>query len=116
MERVVITGIGVVAPGGIGKDAFWETMSTGKSTANLIQIDERERFRSQVVAAIMNWDPCSSGLTEEEVARTSRHTQFGLVAALEACRESNLQFADLDPTRIGVAAGTAIGSTLRLEQ
>jgi len=116
MERVVITGIGVVAPGGIGKDAFWETLSTGKSTADLVQLDNRERFRSQVVAAIVDWDPARSGLTEEEVSRTSRHTQFGLVAAQEACQDSNLHLADLDSTRIGVAAGTAIGSTLRLEQ
>ena len=116
MARVVITGIGVVAPGGVGREAFWKTLVTGKSTAALAQIEGLERFRSQVVAAISDWNPMECGLTEEEVARTSRHTQFGLVAVAEALEESGLDFAHVDTTRIGVAAGTAIGSTLRLEQ
>lgn len=116
MARVVITGIGVVAPGGTGRDAFWETLISGKSAADLIQIDNREQFRSQVVAAITDWAPLRFGLTEEEVARTARHSQFGLVAANEAFLESAIQLANLDATRVGVAAGTAIGSTARLEQ
>lgn len=116
MARVVITGIGVVAPGGIGREAFWQTLVTGKSTADLVQLDHLERFRSQVVAAVKNWDPGHFGLTEEELARTSRHTQFGLVAAAEALRESGLDLAHIDPAHLGVAAGTAIGSTIRLEQ
>ncbi len=116
MTRVMITGIGVVAPGGVGREAFWETLITGKSTADLVQLNHPEQFRSQVVAAVSDWDPACFGLTEEDVARTSRHTQFGLVAAAEALAESGLDLAHLDTTRIGVAAGTAIGSTLRLEQ
>ncbi len=116
METVMITGIGVVAPGGIGREAFWKTLVAGKSTADLAQIANLEQFRSQVVAAISDWDPYRFGLTEEEVARTSRHTQFGLVAVAEALLESGLDLTCLDLTRVGVAAGTAIGSTFRLEQ
>lgn len=116
MKTVVITGIGVVAPGGVGREAFWETLSAGKSTADIAQIANLEQFRSQVVAAISDWDPYRFGLTEEEVARTSRHIQFGLVAVAEALLESGLNLACFDTTRVGVAAGTAIGSTYRLEQ
>lgn len=116
MARVMITGIGVVAPGGMGREAFWKTLVSGKSAADLAQIDNPERFRSRMAAAVSDWDPYRAGLTEEEVARTSRHTQFGLVAAAEALVESGLDLACLDTTRTGVAAGTAIGSTLRLEQ
>lgn len=116
MARVMITGIGVVASSGVGKETFWETLVTGKSTAAIVQLDNPERFRSQVVAAVPDWNPRNSGLTEEEVARTSRHTQFGLVAAAEAWAESGLDQINLETTRVGVAAGTAIGSTMRLEQ
>ena len=116
MARAIITGIGVVAPGGVGRDAFWRTLITGKSAAELIQIDAPERFRSRAVAAIPDWDPYQFGLSEEEVARTSRHSQFGLVAAAEALSESGLDLAGLDTTRLGIAAGTAIASTFRLEQ
>jgi 3-oxoacyl-(acyl-carrier-protein) synthase len=116
MARVMITGIGVVAPGGIGREQFWRTLITGTSTADLVQLENPERFRSQVVAAVSGWDPYQHDLTEEEVARTSRHSQFGLVAAAEALRESGLDLTLLDAPSVGVAAGTAIGSTLRLEQ
>jgi minimal PKS ketosynthase (KS/KS alpha) len=116
MTRVMITGIGVVAPGGVGRAAFWQTLVTGKSTADLVQLDNLDQFRSQVVAAVSDWDPVQSGLTEEDLTRTSRHTQFGFVAAAEALAESGLRLSDIDAARIGVAAGTAIGSTSRLEQ
>ncbi len=116
MARVMITGIGVIAPGGTGREAFWETLITGKSTAALAQMDHLELFRSQVVAAVTDWQPDHQALTADEIARTSRHTQFGLVSAHEAWLESGLDLAHLDPTRMGVAAGTAIGSTMRLEQ
>lgn len=116
MARVMITGIGVVAPGGVGRDTFWQTLITGNSTADSIRIEAPERFRSQVVADVPDWDPYRSGLSEEEVARTSRHSQFGLVAATEALAESGLDLARLDATRLGLAVGTAIASTFRLEQ
>ena len=116
MARVLITGIGVVAPGGIGREAFWQTLVKGESASALAQVAHLDQFRSQVVAAVKDWDPHRAGLSADDVARTSRHTQFGLVAAAEALAESGLDIASLDVTRLGVAAGTAIGSTLRLEQ
>ena len=116
MARVMITGIGVVAPGGVGRETFWQTLITGKSTADIVQIDNPDRFRSQVVSAVSPWNPYQFGLTHEEVARTSRHTQFGLVSASEALEDANLDLSALDATRVGVSAGTAIGSTCLLEQ
>lgn len=116
MKRVVITGIGVIAPGGTGREAFWETLKTGTSACALAEVDHRERFRSQVVGAVSDWVPLTHGLTEDEVARLDKHIQFALCAAREAWADSDLEGAQLDPFRLGVAAGTAIGSTMRLEQ
>ncbi|QBD76898.1 beta-ketoacyl-[acyl-carrier-protein] synthase family protein [Ktedonosporobacter rubrisoli] len=116
MARVVITGIGVVAPGGIGKEVFWDTLVSGKSTSALACMDHIERFRSQMVAAVTDWMPDRYGLTKEVIERTSRHTQFALVSAAEAWAESGLELERLDLTRLGVSAGTAIGSTTRLEE
>ena len=116
MARVLITGIGVVAPGGMGREVFWQTLIRGESASALAQVANLDQFRSQVVAAVKDWDPYREGFSADDVARTSRHTQFGLVAAAEALVESGLDIASLDATRVGVAAGTAIGSTLRLEQ
>src|SRR5579859_285264 len=116
MKRVVITGIGVVAPGGIGREAFWQTLEAGQSACDLADIDRLEDFRSQVVGAVSSFSPRSCGLTEDEIDRLDRHIQFALVAAAEAWSDSGLQESQLDLERLGVAGGTAIGSTMRLEQ
>ncbi|MBA2288533.1 MAG: beta-ketoacyl-[acyl-carrier-protein] synthase family protein [Ktedonobacteraceae bacterium] len=116
MRRVVITGIGVVAPGGTGREAFWKTLETGTSACDLVEMEHPENFRSLVVGAIRDWTPFAYGLTADEVDRLDRHIQFALVAAAEAWEDSSLDAATLDASRLGVAAGTAIGSTIRLEQ
>lgn len=117
MRRVVITGIGVVAPGGTGKDAFYNTLRTGKSACDLATtIEHIENFRSQMVGAVTDWEPLAYGLSSAEVDRLDRHIQFGLVAATEAWEDSGLTSDTMDRTRLCVSAGTAIGSTLRLEQ
>lgn len=116
MRRVVITGIGVVAPGGVGRETFWQTLVEGKSTADRLDIEGIERFRSQIACAVTDWEPRTCGLSEEEAERWDRHIQFGLVAAQEAWLDSGLLRKQLDPERCGVAAGTAISSTIRLEQ
>ena len=46
MARVVVTGMGTVVPGGIGKEAFWHTLIAGKPTYDMLQIERAEQFRS----------------------------------------------------------------------
>ncbi|HEY1350014.1 MAG TPA: beta-ketoacyl-[acyl-carrier-protein] synthase family protein [Ktedonobacteraceae bacterium] len=117
MQRVVVTGIGVVAPGGVGREPFWETLIAGRSACNLAKsVEHLELFRSHMVGEVVDWTPVAYGLSEEQVASFDRHIQFGLVAAAEAWADSGLEPAQLDVTRMGVSAGTAIGSTPRLEQ
>lgn len=117
MKRVVVTGIGVVAPGGVGREPFWDTLVTGKSACNLATtIEHLELFRSHMVGGIVDWDPVASGLSEEQIAHFDRHIQFALVAVAEAWADSGLDHSQLDVARLGVSAGTAIGSTPRLEQ
>jgi 3-oxoacyl-(acyl-carrier-protein) synthase len=116
MRRVVITGIGVVAPGGIGREPFWETLITGKSACDTATVEPLENFRSQIAGTIFDWLPLAYGLTKEEVDRLDRHIQFALVASAEALADSGLALAQIDHTRLGVSTGTAIGSTIRLEE
>lgn len=117
MKRVVVTGIGVVAPGGTGREPFWETLITGRSACNLAtSIEHLDLFRSHMVGEVVDWNPAARGLSEEQIANFDRHIQFALVAISEAWADSGLDLAQLDVTRMGVSAGTAIGSTPRLEQ
>lgn len=114
-RRVVITGIGVVAPGGIGKKEFWCLLSEGRTATRKITFFDPAPFRSRVAAEI-DFDPAASGLTVREIRRMDRAPQLALVAMREAIADSGLEFSSLDPTRLGVAVGTAVGATMSLER
>nr|APD71706.1 type II polyketide synthase 1 [Streptomyces sp.] len=113
-RRVAVTGVGIVAPGGVGVPAFWDLLSSGRTATRGITLFNPEGFRSRI-AAECDFDPAAHGLSEEQVARSDRYIQFAMVAAEEALRESGLDTEAEDPWRIGVSLGTAVGGTTRLE-
>jgi minimal PKS ketosynthase (KS/KS alpha) len=113
-RRVAVTGVGVVAPGGVGARAFWDLLSSGRTATRGITLFDPARFRSRI-AAECDFDPLACGLTPEDTQRADRYVQFALVAADEAIRDCGLDLAAEDPWRIGVSMGTAVGGTTRLE-
>ena len=112
-RRVVVTGLGVVAPGGIGRKAFWELLTSGRTATRPISLFDPTGFRSRI-AAECDFDPESAGLRPDEVARMDRYVQFAAVAADEAWRQA--ESAIVDPWRLGVCMGSAVGGTTRLER
>jgi act minimal PKS ketosynthase (KS/KS alpha) len=114
-RRAVITGIGVVAPGGIGAKAFWAMLTAGATATRRISLFDADGFRSRI-AAECDFEPVAEGLTEEEIERTDRCSQFALVCAREAVQDSALDLTALDAGRIGVSVGSAVGNTITLEQ
>ncbi|GAA1329646.1 beta-ketoacyl-[acyl-carrier-protein] synthase family protein [Saccharothrix algeriensis] len=114
-RRVAITGIGVTAPGGIGAKAFWDLLAAGRTATRLISTFDAAGFRSRVAAEI-DFDAERSGLSPQQVRRMDRAAQLAVVSAREAVSDSGLGFADLDPHRIGVTIGSAVGATMGLDQ
>jgi minimal PKS ketosynthase (KS/KS alpha) len=114
-RRVAVTGIGMVVPGGIGTKAAWELLTAGRSATRTITFFDPSQFRSRM-AAECDFDPAAEGLTRREIRRMDRAAQFGVVCAREAIRDSGLDVATLDPSRIGVSIGSAVGCTTGLEQ
>ncbi|MFE1310656.1 beta-ketoacyl-[acyl-carrier-protein] synthase family protein [Streptomyces sp. NPDC058755] len=114
-RRVVITGIGVVAPGGTGTKAFWDLITSGRTATGRISFFDPSPYRSQI-AAECDFDPALHGLTPREIRRMDRATQFAVVGAGEAVRDSGLDFQAPDPARIGVTIGSAVGATMGLEE
>ncbi|AUY52700.1 beta-ketoacyl-[acyl-carrier-protein] synthase family protein [Streptomyces sp. CB01881] len=114
-RRVVITGVGVTAPGGIGAKDFWQLLTDGRTATRRISFFDPSPFRSQI-AAEADFDAELSGLSPQEIRRMDRAAQFAVVTAREAVADSGLDFAALDPHRIGVAIGSAVGATTGLDQ
>ncbi|MGI5469162.1 beta-ketoacyl-[acyl-carrier-protein] synthase family protein [Streptomyces sp. CA-132043] len=113
-RRVAITGIGVLAPGGVGTKNFWSLLSEGRTATRGITFFDASSFRSRVAAEI-DFDPELHGLSPQEIRRMDRAAQFAVVAAREAVGDSGLEFADLDPFRTGVTVGSAVGATMGLD-
>ncbi|WP_019812336.1 beta-ketoacyl-[acyl-carrier-protein] synthase family protein [Saccharomonospora halophila] len=114
-RRVAVTGLGAVAPGGMGVKAFWNLLTSGTTATRGITLFDPDGFRSRI-AAECDFDPVAEGLDAGDVARLDRHVQFGLVAAREAMDDSGLELGPVDPWRVGVSMGTAVGSSIRLEE
>ncbi|MEU6528464.1 beta-ketoacyl-[acyl-carrier-protein] synthase family protein [Streptomyces sp. NPDC046928] len=114
-RRVVITGIEVLAPGGVGKDGFWDMLSEGRTATRGITFFDPSPFRSQV-AAEMDFDPERHGLTPQEVRRMDRAAQFAVVAARGAVEDSGIDLAAHEPHRVGVTIGSAVGATTGLDE
>ncbi|MFJ9948676.1 beta-ketoacyl-[acyl-carrier-protein] synthase family protein [Kitasatospora sp. NPDC091207] len=113
-RRVAVTGIGVVAPGGVGVPAFWHLLTSGRTATRGITLFDPTGFRSRI-AAECDFDPAAHGLSPDEVQRADRYVQFAMVATDEAIADAGLDLAAEDPWRIGVSLGTAVGGTTRLE-
>jgi minimal PKS ketosynthase (KS/KS alpha) len=114
-RRVVITGVGVVAPGGIGIKDFWSLLSDGRTSTRGITFFDPGQFRSRVAAEV-DFDPEAHGLSPQEIRRMDRAAQFAVVTAVEAVADSGLQPSGLDPCRTGVTVGSAVGATMGLDQ
>jgi minimal PKS ketosynthase (KS/KS alpha) len=114
VRRAVVTGIGVVAPGGVTRDAFWERITSGVPAIRRVTAFDPSRFRSQI-AAEADFDSRAAGLTARQERRSDRYVQFALAAAEEAMLDSGLTPGSYDRDRTGVSLGSAVGGTIRLE-
>ncbi|MFI6909464.1 beta-ketoacyl-[acyl-carrier-protein] synthase family protein [Nonomuraea sp. NPDC050394] len=114
-RRVALTGIGVVAPGGTGRKAFWELLTAGRTATRTISLFDAGAFRSRI-AAECDFDPAAEGLSAREIRRMDRAAQFAVVSTREALADSGLDPTDLEPTRTGVTLGSAVGCTMSLEE
>lgn len=113
-RRVVVTGVGMVVPGGVGTNAAWQLLSTGRTATRGITLFDASGFRSRIAAEV-DFDPDREGLEPERAARMDRYAQFAAVATREAMADAGLDPGAENPWRVGVSMGTAVGGTSRLE-
>ncbi len=113
-RRVVITGIGVVAPGGVGTKEYWSLLTSGRTATRAVSLFDASSFRSRIAAEV-DFDPAAHGLGHQEIRRMDRAAQFAVVSAREAVADSGIDLSALDPFRTGVTIGSAVGATMSLD-
>jgi len=107
-RRVVITGMGVVAPNGIGVEAFWDSLVHGRSAIRRITHFDASSYPCQIAGEVRDFDP-TNFMDPKTAKRLSRFSQFALAASEMAVEDSEIDFSQENPYNIGVFIGTAIG-------
>jgi 3-oxoacyl-[acyl-carrier-protein] synthase II len=106
--RVVITGLGAVAPNGIGKDAYWEGLRKGRSGIRLITRFDASAFPCQIAGEVADFQ-ATRYMEPQEAKRLARVSQFAVAAAKMALEDSKIQVTSENTHRIGVCFGTSMG-------
>lgn len=114
-RRVVITGLGVVAPNGIGRDAFWRACVAGRSGIGPITRFDASFLPTRIAGEVLDFQPEALGLSRVEIETLDRGTQFAIAAANLALQDGGLLdtrgslSSALERETCGVYMGTAMG-------
>jgi len=114
-RRVVVTGLGVVAPNGIGEDEFWSSLKEGKSGINKITRFDTSTYSSQVAGEVDNFDP-TDYMDSKTARRMDRFSQFALACAKMAVEDAGLKIGNSELENAGVVVGSAIGGIPMAEE
>jgi 3-oxoacyl-[acyl-carrier-protein] synthase II len=117
-RRVWVTGLGLITPIGIGRDAFWAGLRVGRSPIRRIDRFDASPFRSQIAAQVDDFEP-RDHLEAKIAGRTDRFSQFGLAAARLALADAGLEERDRRAARadrVAVYVGSAIGGSAFAEE
>ncbi len=107
IPRVVITGVGVVSPVGIGNDAFWDNLSTGKSGVDFIDAFARSDLPCKFAAEVQDFDAMGYLRHKKMLKVMSRDIQLGVSSANLAMEDAKLKSGDVQPDRLGVDFGAS---------
>lgn len=104
-QRVVITGLGVVAPNGTGKQAFWNSVVEGRSAIDWIRDFDVSGLYCKIAGQVRHFDP-TDYLEGKLAERTARFLAFAVAAAKLALQDSQADTSRMDPYRLGAIFGT----------
>lgn len=105
LPRVVITGVGVVSPVGIGKDVYWRNLLLGRSGIGFLKAFPNEQLPCRLAAEIEDFNPLNFLRQKKLLKVMSRDIQLGVSAAALAMRDAGLERGEIDPDRLGVVFG-----------
>jgi 3-oxoacyl-[acyl-carrier-protein] synthase II len=107
-NRVVVTGLGVVAPNGLGKEAFWQALISGLSGVHSIRRFDASQLPSQIAGEVSSFDPLEY-FEAKELKKIDRSNMYVIAAGEMAVKDSGLELKKENCERIGSAIGNSIG-------
>lgn len=113
-RRVVVTGLGLITPVGIGVKESWANIINGQSGIGKITKFDCSTFPSQIAGEVKNFDPLSY-IPPKDARRMDTFIQFGIAAGIEALKDSGIEINDNNSERIGVSVGSGIGGINLIE-
>ncbi|KUL29904.1 beta-ketoacyl-ACP synthase II, partial [Chlorobium limicola] len=114
-KRVVVTGIGILSPIGLGKDEFWTGLVQGRSGAAPITYFDTTDFATTFACELKNFSAFDY-IDRKSADRMDPYCQYAVIAAEQALKDSGLDLQAIDPLRIGVVHGSGIGGMTTYDQ
>jgi len=116
MERVVVTGIGLVTPNGVGTDQSFQSLIRGESGAGKITLFEAgPEYATRIAAEVKNFDP-TAFMEKKKIKEVSRFIPFAMAATRMALEQADLQLTEAERDRAGVFIGVGLGGLENLER
>jgi len=117
MRRVVVTGMGAITPIGNDKDAFWQSLCSGKNGVSRLTYFDSSEFDCKIASEVKDFDP-SPFLTRKDISKlkTARFIQYAISSAIMAKDDARLDISKEDPYNIGVLVGSGIGGIAVIEE
>ncbi len=113
-RRIVVTGMGIISPVGVGQVAAWANVLAGRSGITRVTRFDASPFASQIAGEVKGFD-VTQYLSGKESRRYDTFIHYGLVATMEAIRDAGLEGYGGDLERVGVCIGSGIGGLPMIE-
>lgn len=109
MNRVVVTGIGLITALGTGIEKSWKRITAGETGVAKIESYDTTEMPVQIAAEVKDFDPMEFGIEKKEVKKLARNTQFAIAATKMALEDSKLEINEGNAEEIGVIVSSGIG-------
>jgi len=114
-RRVVVTGLGLVSPVGIGVEPSWQSLVAGRSGIGPITLFDASTYPTRIAGEVKNFEP-GDFMDKKEARRNDRFIQFALAAAEMAVKDAGLDMSKEDPDQVGCIVGAGIGGLGTIEE
>jgi len=116
VNRVVVTGLGVISAVGNDTASFWSALKEGKSGIGMLTTFDAREFDSRIAGEVKGFNPAAYGLSDKDIRRMEKFVQYAVASARQAITNAGLDLDKEDRNRIGVLVGSGIGSLHIIEE